>query len=218
MSHSFPLMPIYSCFILVYLTILQLYVSINLSLWQLLIIIYLSQSHSLTVFNHHLYQSQTACYLCQAHSLTVYYISVHLPPWQPYISTYLSECFLFQSISYWAAISLGPSHLTLDPLCPNLRRDQRGWGWHDSARCSRQVESVDSACWCGVYQEESDHLEKKISAIWITHLSFLFQCKNYIFIPFSYIKFLKKYAYKIENKVASIKKNYYCTIKMLFFF
>ena len=49
---------IYSCFILVYLTILQLYISINLSLWQLLIIIYLSlrqlvnfcQSHSLTVF------------------------------------------------------------------------------------------------------------------------------------------------------------------------
>lgn len=67
-------MPIYSCFILVYLTVLQLDVSINLSLWQLLIIIYLSQSHSLTVFNHHLYQSQTACYLCQAHSHSLLYL------------------------------------------------------------------------------------------------------------------------------------------------
>lgn len=193
-SHSFPLTPIYSCYILVYLTILQLYISINLTLWQLLIIIYLSLrqlviSVNLTLWQFFFYlrlsQSWTALHLCYSHSLTVCYISVYLPLWQLCISTYLSECFLFQSISHWAAISLGPSHLTLDPLCPSLRRDQQGWGWHDSARCSLPGESVDSVCWCGVYQEESDHLEKKISAKWITPLSFLFQCKNYIFIPFS---------------------------------
>ena len=28
---------------------------------------------------------------------------------------------------------------------------------------------------------------------------------------------MKNYAYKIDNKVASIEKNYYCTIKMLIF-